>query len=67
MAAEKRFQMKIIFFAVESVSDDSANTRFVRIGQVRQCFRGGTKTGRGTRQWHEYILANLLSSELIRG
>ena len=59
--------MKIIFFAVESVSDDSAKSRFVGIGQIRQCFRGGSEMGRRARQWHEYILPHSLSNELIRG
>ncbi|VVP23435.1 hypothetical protein PS870_03942 [Pseudomonas fluorescens] len=59
--------MKIIFFTVKSMSDDSAKAGFVRVSQVRQCFRGGTEMGRGARQWNEYILPNLLSNELIRG
>jgi hypothetical protein len=67
MAAEKRLEMKVVCFAMESVSDDSAKARFVRVGQVRQCFRGGAEIGRGARQWNEYILPNLLSSELVRG
>lgn len=39
VTAEKRFEVKVILLAMESVSNDAAKTRFLGVCQVGQCFR----------------------------
>ncbi|MNC60075.1 hypothetical protein D3C75_1099310 [compost metagenome] len=67
MAAEKWFEVKVIFLAMQSVSDDAPQSGLMGISEVRQCRWGSAEVGGGTRQRNENVLANLLADELIRG
>ena len=67
MAAKKWFEVKVILFATQSVSDDTPQSGLMGVSEVGQCRRRGAEVSGRTRKGNENVLTHLLANELIRG
>lgn len=67
MAAEKGFEVKVIFLAMQPVSNDAPQSGLMCVSEVRQCRWGGAEVGGSTGQWNENVLTYFLADELVRG
>lgn len=65
VAAEQGFEVKVILFATQSVSDDSPQSGLMGVSQVGQRRRRGAEVSGSTRKRYENVLPHLLADELI--
>ncbi|MNI72133.1 hypothetical protein D3C73_1280550 [compost metagenome] len=65
MTGEQGLEVKVIFFAAQSVRDDTAQSGFMGVGEVRQCRRRSTEVCAGTGKRNESVFAYLLAGELF--